>query len=125
MLGERTATRDNRRLRGKEVNVDDELHRCIEERRRAEDETRTKRRLMHLNPPKHCLLVTPADCASSQRSLVTVDSASGEVKQQLDLVEAQCLPLEQELRALEQDVELKRLQVEHSKWEAREVRLKI
>ena len=67
------------------MNVDDELHRCIEERLRAEDETQSRCRLMHLDPPKHCPLVTPADCVSSEGSLVTVDSASGEVKQQLDL----------------------------------------
>ena len=79
---------ENHRLRGEEINIESELQTCLEEQQRW-DETRTRRRVMHLDLPqahghahKHGQLVTLGhlsdnDCMQgSQGSLITVESAS-------------------------------------------------
>ena len=133
---------ENRRLRGEEINIESELHSCLEEQRRLDEEARTRRRLMHLDLPhthKHSPLVTPGHMSdndyaqSSQGSLTTVESASSQIRQQLEQavkeredLEKQCTHLEQEIRVMEQEAELKQfraMELERGKWEAREDRL--
>ena len=92
-LGERKITRGKPQARRQKINIESDLYSCLEEQRRLDKETRTRRCSMHLDLPhtrKHSPLITPGhmsnnDCAqSSQGSLTTVESASSQFRQQFE-----------------------------------------
>ena len=127
-----------RRLRGEEVEIKSELHSCLEEQRRLDDNVGTRRRVMHLDLPlqhKHSPLIAPGYLSdddgtlSSQGSMTMLESASPQMRQldqavkEREDLEAQCSCLEQEVHIMEQKAELKQfraMELECSKWEARE-----
>ncbi len=67
------------------MNVESELHSCLEEQCRLDDDARTRRRMMNLKLPrahKHSLLVTSGHMSnndgiqSPQGSITTLESSS-------------------------------------------------